>query len=359
MSTVPGCTKDTCPASLSIYTYAPSLSANSTFFALFLASFIVHAFQGIIYHCRKYHKVSLWSYSLPNVLGCICEGIGYVGRIMLHYDPFGENGFYIQICCLTIAPAFFSASIYFCLGDIITLFDPASASPRARNSDLRGDDETIAPPPPAHQRISRFNNPKKTLASIFIPCDVLSLILQGMGGGMAAMSIDKGENSTENKVGTNLMIAGLVWQVVSLSGFLSLTLDFAVRVYMRRKQATSSSPSVYNNDSVPSRNNTNFSDSSETVCDFYQVELKGSKTMQSTATGSVYSKEFGSNNNNNNNRYGPSMPALVPFLAFAIPLGLAFICIFVRCAYRVAELSGGWSGDMMHDEVPFVVFEGV
>lgn len=297
----------------------------------------------------------------------MCEAIGYVGRIMLHYDAFGANGFYIQICCLTMAPAFFSASIYFCLGDIITLFDPASSAAKNVNADVRGDDETVAAEPlPAQQRISRFANPKKTLAGIFIPCDMVSLVLQAMGGGMAAMSIDQGEDSTQNKVGTNLMIAGLVWQVISLSGFCALTVDFAIRVYSRRNQgsspASSSSPATSNNTNNSSNNSlgdSKFSPSSETVCDFYQVELKGTKTMQTTATGSVYSKECDIDNISGANARGPVMPALVPFLAFAIPLGTAFICIFVRCCYRVAELSGGWSGHMIHDEVPFIIFEGV
>lgn len=30
--------------------------------------------------------------------------LGYVGRILLHANPFDDTGFEMQICCLIIAP---------------------------------------------------------------------------------------------------------------------------------------------------------------------------------------------------------------------------------------------------------------
>ena len=73
--------------------------------------------------------------------GCICEILGYAGRLMMHKNPFNLNGsvsavscghsvqkadflnrFLIQICCLTIAPAFFSAAIYLCLSRMYVFF---------------------------------------------------------------------------------------------------------------------------------------------------------------------------------------------------------------------------------------------
>lgn len=49
---------------------------------------------------------------------------------------------------------------------------------------------------------------------IFIACDVLSLVMQSAGGALAATA-DPGENIGD--IGTDIMIAGIIWQVVGKS----------------------------------------------------------------------------------------------------------------------------------------------
>lgn len=51
-----------------------------------------------------------------------------------------------------------------------------------------------------------------------------------------------------------------------------------------------------------------------------------------------------------------AIPRLRLFLGF---LGGAIILILARCAYRVAELSDGYFGDLFHDEPLFIGLEGV
>jgi len=46
---------------------------------------------------------------------------------------------------------------------------------------------------------------------IFIACDISSLVMQSAGGALAATA-DPGESIGD--VGTDLMIAGIIWQVV-------------------------------------------------------------------------------------------------------------------------------------------------
>lgn len=46
---------------------------------------------------------------------------GYGGRIMMHANAYELNGFLLQICCISLAPAFFSAAIYFCLSRMYVL----------------------------------------------------------------------------------------------------------------------------------------------------------------------------------------------------------------------------------------------
>jgi hypothetical protein len=41
-----------------------------------------------------------------------------------------------------------------------------------------------------------------------------------------------------------------------------------------------------------------------------------------------------------------------------VALVLATILILVRCAYRTAELSGGFSGHLAQDQVTFMVLDG-
>ncbi|KAM0516388.1 hypothetical protein ACHAPE_005537 [Trichoderma viride] len=47
------------------------------------------------------------------------------------------------------------------------------------------------------------------------------------------------------------------------------------------------------------------------------------------------------------------------FAAFFGGLTTAIVLILVRCAYRVAELQAGYDSALFHDQVPFIVLEGV
>jgi hypothetical protein len=74
------CTKDTCPASYSIYGYAPNLGANAFFVALFAISCLVFCYQARLY--RKW-----LGFSIAMVLGTALESIG----IFLPFLPRREN----------------------------------------------------------------------------------------------------------------------------------------------------------------------------------------------------------------------------------------------------------------------------
>jgi hypothetical protein len=42
------------------------------------------------------------------------------------------------------------------------------------------------------------------------------------------------------------------------------------------------------------------------------------------------------------------------FLAAAL---VTFVTIFVRCVYRVVELSGGWNNKLQREEIPYIILE--
>jgi hypothetical protein len=59
---------------------------------------------------------------------------------------------------------------------------------------------------------------------IFIACDISSLAMQSAGGALAATA-DPGESIGD--VGTNLMIAGIIWQVVGKFGLWSFRMHLS------------------------------------------------------------------------------------------------------------------------------------
>jgi hypothetical protein len=83
------CNLDTCPVEWSIYSYRPSLAANIVFVVLFSLIGLVHAYLGF--------RWKSWGFMTGMLLGCISEIVGYVGRIMMWYNPFSFNAFMIQI----------------------------------------------------------------------------------------------------------------------------------------------------------------------------------------------------------------------------------------------------------------------
>lgn len=89
------CTLDTCPLEASILRYQPSIPANAVFAGVFGLSLIIHAFQGI--------RMRTWGFMASMIAGCILEIIGYVGRFIIHDNPFDFNGFLMQISMCSMA----------------------------------------------------------------------------------------------------------------------------------------------------------------------------------------------------------------------------------------------------------------
>ncbi|KAJ5263775.1 RTA1 domain protein [Penicillium angulare] len=171
--------------------YLPNLSANAFFAALFGLIFMLQLGLGVWYRT--------WPHMIAMLPGLLLEILGYVGRVLLHNNPFDFNNFLLYLICLTLGPAFFSAAIYICLGKIVIIYG---------------------------ENISRFR--PRTYTTIFVSCDLLSLILQAVGGALASQGQD-GDTSTSD-TGVNIMIAGLAFQVFSLLIFMVLASEFALRV---------------------------------------------------------------------------------------------------------------------------------
>lgn len=143
------CTLQTCDLSLGQLTYLPSVWGNAVFVGVFGLFLPIQIFLGI--------KHKTWGFMVGLLLGITLEVAGYVARILLHYSIFDKDDFILYLIFLTIAPAFISAGIYICLSRIIMLYAP---------------------------NLSRFRPRTYTVA--FCSSDLVSLILQGVGGAIAS-----------------------------------------------------------------------------------------------------------------------------------------------------------------------------
>lgn len=73
-----------CPISKSFYGYSPSLGPDITLLVLFSMALVGHGIQGWYYRAWGTLTAMLW--------GCICEVLGYIGRLMMHPNAFNLNG---------------------------------------------------------------------------------------------------------------------------------------------------------------------------------------------------------------------------------------------------------------------------
>ncbi|KEZ41986.1 hypothetical protein SAPIO_CDS6563 [Scedosporium apiospermum] len=195
------CTLDLCPLEYSVYRYRPSLPANITFIALYILALLVHAYLGF---CWK----QIW-FMVCMILGCLSEIVGYVGRVLMHGNPFMFAGFMIQIVFITSGPIFYTAAIYITLSKAITHFSPS---------------------------LSRI--PPRLYYWIFIPADVICLFLQAGGGALSTVS------SGSNQTGIDLAFAGLILQVIVIFAFCFLFADHMLR-FFRHSSSSSFSKGGY------------------------------------------------------------------------------------------------------------------
>ncbi|KAF5243201.1 hypothetical protein FANTH_8300 [Fusarium anthophilum] len=171
------------------YGYVPSTAAGIVFCILFGLSTIIHIIQ--------LGRSKIWWCSVF-VVGGLVEIIGWAGRTWSSQCPYNSTAFLMQISTLIIAPVFYTAGVYIILGRLIQVF---------------GRDCSILRP--------------SLYLWIFCTCDVISLVVQAIGGGLASAAVNKVDGNTEP--GTNTMVAGIVFQLASMSVFVALAIDFLIR----------------------------------------------------------------------------------------------------------------------------------
>ena len=185
-----------CPVSATTYGYYPNLGANTFFTIYFGLAGAAHLVLGI--YTRS------WTFQIALGIGTFMETAGYVGRILMHDNPWSTSGFRLQIFCLILAPTFIAAGIYLTLKHIIIYVGP---------------------------QYSRFN--PRLFTWVFIGCDAASIVLQAAGGGVVNSA---GDDMSWMQAGNRTIIAGIAFQVATMSVCGLLAVDFIFMAWRKGEQ---------------------------------------------------------------------------------------------------------------------------
>ncbi|KAG8740438.1 hypothetical protein FRC10_004329 [Ceratobasidium sp. 414] len=245
------------------FNYVPTGWVGITFLVLFSVTTAVHLLEAVLFRT--------W-FMIPTLVLCgIGELVGWAGRYWGHLSPTTWDAYMQQTCATIIFPSFLTAAIFFILPRIVSEMGAQ------------------------YSRISA-----RLYAKIFISADVAALVVQAAGGTIVSTTKDPAASVR----GGNIMLAGIVIQLVAVILFIALTLEFTIR-YTLNKPAQSSS------NQEPSQKYTGWT--------------------------------------------------LAPRGVVLMLVGLAIATLFVliRGVYRTIELSDGWNGVIISTEKWFNWFDGM
>lgn len=256
-----------------------SMTGNAIFVGLFGLVFVSHIV--ILGWSRN------WYVSFCFIFGTFLEMFGYAARVIsANGKETLPNPFIAQIVCLTIAPAFIMAGVYFILAQLIVIQGRASSIMRPL-----------------------------WFSYIFVSCDFVSLLLQAIGGALASVASKKHESVN---LGSNVMLAGIAFQLVTMTVFVYFLFDFFYR----------------------------------SVFDYMSLAPKSVKSILQvffgTPQGRKYQDELYASYDERFSSQRQHLIQLFRYLPLAIFAGI--VLIYIRCTYRVVELSEGWHGHLITTE---------
>lgn len=193
---------------------------------------------------------------------------GYIGRALLAVNPWNSGAFKAQIVAIILGPTLVCIGLYLTLKHAVTALNPS---------------------------LSRI--PPRVYPLIFVPADVSCLVIQAIGGGIAASAGRDSYSLLQH--GNRTIMAGIVLQVIVLAAFGAMAGDYFFRAgrYFR--------------------------------------------------SGTVAPEHQG----------GAALLADKKFRTFVWAMVVAYAGLLIRCIYRIAEMAGGWGNHIMQDEPSFVVLE--
>ncbi|KAG9118476.1 hypothetical protein FRC07_007001, partial [Ceratobasidium sp. 392] len=243
------------------FNYVPTGWIGILFIALFGVTTATHLLEAII--------LRTW-FMIPTLVLCgIGETIGWAGRYWGHVSPTNEDAFMMQICTTIISPSFLTAAMFIVLPKIVTVVGPQ------------------------YSRISA-----SLYAKIFITADVAALVIQAAGGAMASTA----NTPQGSKNGGNIMLAGIVIQLVAVVLFTILALEFVIRYSINRPARSLQEP--------------------EQKYTGWSLVPRGVVWM-------------------------------------LVALGIATLFVLIRSVYRTIELTDGWNGTIISTEKWFNWFDAM
>ncbi|KAI1095036.1 RTA1-domain-containing protein [Rostrohypoxylon terebratum] len=258
-----------CPVEATVLGYYPNRGVNAFLAAAFGLCMIGLVTTGV--------WKRTWGYSAALTAGCILEFAGYISRVLLHANPWNSSAFQTQICAIILAPTLICISIYLTLKHATLSLNPALSRIRPRLYPL-----------------------------IFVPADVSCLVLQAIGGSLAASAGYTHPELLES--GDRVIIAGIALQCAVLGFFGFVVADY----YLRTKRWVKSMEGREGEEGAVAEDD-------------------------ARALATWRDRRF---------RY------------FVYAVAGAYAGILIRCIYRIAEMAGGWGNPIMQDEPSFVVLEG-
>ncbi|KAJ3558818.1 hypothetical protein NM688_g698 [Phlebia brevispora] len=245
--------------------YVPTEWVCIILVALFGVSTAIHTVQAIWYR--------MW-WLFPTVILAGCgEVIGWTGRLWSSLNIPNQQPFMMQIVATILAPTPLLAAIFIIFGRITQRLGA---------------------------RYSRLS--PRLYSRIFLTCDIIALIIQGAGGGIAA-----GANNNTNQAnsGANIMLAGIVFQLSALLAFVSLAVEFYIRLLKDRPLRTDG--------------------------------FKGDGSEMTVSDTTIFT---------------PRLKLMT------VGLATSTFFILIRSVYRTAELGDGWTGKILRTQVYFSIFDG-
>ncbi|KAK6454530.1 putative transporter or flippase transmembrane protein [Scheffersomyces xylosifermentans] len=278
-----------------------STIGNYTFLCFFGATCL---FTLIMMVKSRYH----W-FNISFVLGLGLETLGYVARVMSMPNMSNMNLYLIQLVCLTIAPAFVMAGIYYLFAQLVVV----------------------------HGRQFSFLKPM-WYSYLFMGCDFASLFMQSAGGAIASSAA---HNNGDSGLGRNIMVAGMVFQVVAMSAFLIFWFIFLRRVYFKHGMSTNIRHTKADEATALAFHSYGSTLWKASISNFFKLLFNTSSARKYK----VQHLELFYNSRFAQIRGRPL------YNWFPLAMSIAVFAIYIRCVYRVVELSQGFDGYFMTHEL--------
>ncbi|KAK1638666.1 RTA1 like protein [Colletotrichum phormii] len=297
-------TNTTIPSYDTCKSLSPTCSIEYTFYGTPLSKpaptffFITFA---LLLHLQLYHgiKSRTWSYALWLGIDTLFECLGYFARAKLAENPWSMNAVMLQILTLLLAPTLVAAAISVTFEYLVIWYG------------------------------SQWSVMRPSLYPwVFVGSDFVSIVVQVIGGGAMAAGATGNRNETVVKIAEKAILGGVAFQVGNMVVCASLMMVYVAR----RKSALKRGGDGLIFVAAPHPQ----ADDDDVRLVAPARENGGTPMSRALATPQ---------------RAGRAR-------TFAYALGVAYVAIIIRCAYRITENVPAISKEIMRNEPMFLGLDG-